>query len=285
MKKSLNTAKKAKEVLPDIFRENACGTRHDFENLAQKIENSGDRVRPKEREDYFEEETVVKVDISKKEVESILSQFIPRDGEMPEVDAYDAILRDNNIIPVRDAKGRLLKGQQLVRKPKNIYSERMYKLSCDTCIKSATCPEYKEGYVCAFNKLFKRFNTRDARDIQDAIHSIVEKNNERLERAMMWETMDGGVIDPAVSQLMDTQIRYMQMIQQMDNITPQLVAHQRVVRDAQGNMETTSTLSANPNSTGGGWISQLFGGMGDKGRKEEKEDTIDTTAKDSGDID
>ena len=268
MRKLFNTAKKAKEEFSRIFKENACGVRHDFENLAQVIASADDRVRPKEREDYIEEPSVVTVDITKKEIDALLSQFIPEDSSMPEVDAYDEILRKNNIIAVRDSKGRFLKGQKLVRKPKSIYSDKMYKLSCDTCIKSATCPEYREGYVCAFNKMFKRFNTRDANDIQDAIHSIVEENGERLERAMMFELMDGGVLDPMVNTLMSTQITYMNMLQQMNNVSPKMVAEQRIVVDANGNSETVTTVSSN--TPQGGILNQLFSGMGDKKRKEEK---------------
>ena len=275
MKEVCNTRKKAIEILPSIFKENALATRHDFENLAEAL--SEERVRPKEREEYIEEPTTVVMEIDKRTVESVLAQFIPEGTEMPEVEQYDEILREQGIIAVRDEKGRLLKGQQLVRKPKKIYADSMYKLSCDTCIKSASCPEYQEGYVCAFNKLFARFNTRDARDIQDAMHSIVQTNMTRLQRAMMFEMMDGGVIDPTVTQLMDTNLKYMQMLQQMDNLgKQQLLAQQRVVVDASGNSETVTTVSTNPQN--GGFLSQIFGGMGDKKKKKEEEkEVIDIT--------
>jgi hypothetical protein len=272
LKEVCNTRKKAMEVLPQYFNDNARGARHDFEHAS---ENTGDvRVKPKEREEYIEEEAVTTVEIDKKTVESVLSQFIPENSEMPEVEEYDRILASQGIVAVRDEKGRLLKGQQLVRKKKNIYPESMYKLSCDTCIKSMSCPDYQEGYVCAYNKMFKRFNTRDMRDIQDAMHSIAEMSLERLQRAMMFEMLDGGVLDPTVSGLMGESVKYMQMIQQMDNLGKQLVAQQRVVVDAQGNSETVTTVSANPQQ--GGVLAKLFGGMGDSKKGEEKE-VIDIT--------
>ena len=62
--------------------------------------------------------------------------------------------------------------------------------------------------------MFNRFDTRSMADIIQAVQGIVEHNMARMQRAMIMEVMNG-TIDPVTSQLMDTNIRYMQMLKQM----------------------------------------------------------------------
>ena len=91
----------------------------------------------------------------------------------PEIDDLDdEIFKEEGIIPVRDERGRFLKGQKKVARPKKLYSNKYPKMACDTCVNAQLCPEYKAGYVCAYNKMFERYDTRDMADVIQAMQGI-----------------------------------------------------------------------------------------------------------------
>jgi hypothetical protein len=267
--KTINTQTKAIAFLRDCFQEHAQGERGEFNNFSE-TETDGPPAEAKERECYAEEKEYITVDLSKKDCDSILAGFLPS-PDMPEVDAYDEELRKLDIVPVRDEKGRFLKGQQKVRKNKKIYSDLMPKLACDTCYKADGCPKYKPGYVCAFHKVFKQFNTRNSDDVLDAMHSLVEVNIERLQRMMMFEQMDGGFADQNVTSLIDQNMKYLNMLAEMESRGKKITAQQRIVIDENGKTETVTTVSANPQS--GGILQKLFSG----GFEKKEDDFIDIT--------
>lgn len=219
-----------------------------------------DRV-VKERDFYIDDTEEELVDLTPEEVRLKLAGLLPdsSDGESaPEIDALDEeIYRKAEIIPVFDDKGKFLKGQKSVTKPKKVYSKKYPKFACDTCYAAAKCPEYKAGYVCAYNNMFNRFDTRNMADIIQAVQGIVEHNMTRMQRAMIMEVMNG-TIDPVTTQLMDTNIRYMQMLKQMyENGSSEVLRQTHVVR-ADGTEERTTSIT-NPQS--GGILERLFGNM------------------------
>lgn len=256
--KGINTSKKALEVLPQCFKEHAEGKRAEYSNLIDEVVDFT-KTKGKEREEYLEEEEFVSLDLSKKECDSFLAGFLPENhSDMPEVDVYDAELRKQGVVVTRNEEGKFIKAHRDIRKPKKLYSNKMYQLSCSTCYKGEDCPDYKEGYVCAYNKMFKRFNTRNKEDLMDAMHSIVETSLERLQRMQMFEMMDGGTADVNVTQLMEQSMKYLQMMNQIDIMGKQIVAQRRVFVDENGHVETREELRANPQE--GGIMSRLFGG-------------------------
>jgi hypothetical protein len=252
--------------LPQCFKDHAEGKRHEFEHLSEQSEG---RPEPKERVDYVEEDDYTTLDMTKKECDTVIAGLLPTGSDMPEVDAYDEELKKQGVLVVRDEHGKFLKGQQLVRKPKKIYANSMPKFSCDTCIKAQDCPKYKPGYVCAFDKMFKKFNTRNRADVLDAMYSIVDTNIARMQRMMAFENMDTGIVDPAVTQLMDMNMKYLTLIQNMEVMGNRLVAQRRVVVDETGKTETVETVTGNPQ---GGILAQIFGGVLNKEKAEEEED-------------
>ena len=207
----------------------------------------------KERDNYIEEDNDEIQDISVEEVREQLRNLIPpnllTDSEAPEIDELDEeIFRKADIVPIYDENHRLVKGQKTVHRPKKVYSDKYPKLSCDTCYAAAKCPEYKSGYVCAYNKMFNRFSTRDMADIIQSVQGMVEYNMSRMQKAMIMETLNG-TIDPTVTGLMDTNIRYMQMLKQMyETGSPEVLRQTKVVR-ADGTQETTTSIT-NPQSGG-----------------------------------
>lgn len=228
-----------------------------------------DRV-VKEREHYIEDDDEELVDISPEEVKSRLRAILPDSADSenaPEIDALDEeIYRKADIVPVFDENGLFVKGQTAIKRPKKVYSNKFPKFACDTCYAAAKCPEFKAGYVCAYNKMFNRFDTRSMADIIQAVQGIVEHNMARMQRAMIMEVMNG-TIDPVTSQLMDTNIRYMQMLKQMYELgSPEVLRQTHIIR-ADGSEEKTTSIT-NPQS--GGILEKLFSMNVGKATEEER---------------
>ena len=270
--------KTAIEALRDYYVKNATGERNDLRGEDDMDEELG-MAQPKEREKYIEEDVFDIIDLSEEQINQGLQLEAPKDSSMPEIEAYDEELAKNNIVAVRDEKGRFLKGQQAVRKPKNIYSKKYPKLNCDTCYKAGDCPEYRPGYVCAYDKLFKRFDTRNAEDVMDAMSSMINHNLERLQRAMMFETMDGGMATPEVTGLIDQNAKLLEKLQQIQQLSAQTILQQRRVYNPDGTETIENSLSVNPQS--GGILSQIFGAPS-KGDTEEED--VDSPNKDFEDV-
>ena len=228
-----------------------------------------DRV-VKEREHYIEDDDEELVDISPEDVNSRLRAILPDSADSenaPEIDALDEeIYRKADIVPVFDENGLFVKGQTAIKRPKKVYSNKFPKFACDTCYAAAKCPEFKAGYVCAYNKMFNRFDTRSMADIIQAVQGIVEHNMARMQRAMIMEVMNG-TIDPVTSQLMDTNIRYMQMLKQMYELgSPEVLRQTHIIR-ADGSEEKTTSIT-NPQS--GGILEKLFSMNVGKATEEER---------------
>lgn len=233
-----------------------------------------DRIA-KERESYIEEEEYELKDMSEEEVRNRLAHILPapkQEGDPhPEVtELDDEIFKKVDIIPVRDEKGRFLKGQKVVRKPKNIYSKKYPKLVCDTCYAAQTCPEFKAGYVCAYDKMFDRFDTRNVEDIIDAMQSMVNLNLSRMQRVALFEMLDGGMPDGNLTGMIDQNMRLLQNLQKMYLYAPEVLKQTRIMR-ADGTEETTLEYN---NPSGGGILEKLFANVGDGNKKDnsKKED-------------
>lgn len=262
----ISSKDEAIEFLRNYYRDNALGIRNDF-----KGENSV--LAPREREIYIEEEEFATIDLSSNDIEVGLGIDVNKD-DMPEVTLLDEELKKQDIVPVRDSKGRFIKGQKKVRKPKNIYSDKMPVLNCNTCYKAGDCEMYKPGYVCAYKKMFKRFNTRNMDDIVDAMTSMANYNLERMSRAMMFETMDGGMVTAEVTGLIDQNMRILNQIKELQQ-SKAIVSQKRVIRE-DGTEETVTQLNVNPQE--GGILSKIFG-MNKPSDSEDKDKYVDVDYK------
>lgn len=264
------------EDLTAFFRECLSGNNDKLLHLGTNF----DRI-VKERDYYIDDTEEELVDLTPEEVRLKLAGLLPtpKDEESaPEIDSLDEeIYRKADIVPVFDEKGLFVKGQKAVRKPKKVYSKKYPKYACDTCYAAQKCPEYKAGYVCAYNNMFNRFDTRDMADIIQAVQGIVEHNMARMQRAMIMEVMNG-TIDPVTTQLMDTNIRYMQMLKQMYECgSPEVLRQTRIIR-ADGSEEHTTSIT-NPQS--GGILEKLFGNMTQEDQPK-KEDIIEVESEEVG---
>lgn len=228
----------------------------------------------REREDYVDDTEYDYVDVSEMDMNNFMSKYLPApkdgdDGSAPEIDNLDEeIFRQEGIIPVRDEQGHFLKGQRQVARPKKLYSNKYPKMACDMCVNAQKCPEYKSGYVCAFNKMFDRYDTRDMGDIIQAMQGIASYSLVRLQRAMLTETMNGGLPDPAVSQMMNQAMGLMTQMQRMYEVGSQEVIRQTKIMRSDGTQETTTQVS---NPQAGGILERIFGNMTPT---EEREDDV-----------
>ena len=254
-----------------FFRDCVSGNN---DNLLQLGTNFDRTV--KERESYIEEDNTELVDLPMSEIKKRLHNLLPDksfEDDGSDIMALDEeIYKQAEIVPTFDEHGKFIKGQTEVRKPKQVYSKKFPKLACDTCFAAAKCPEYKSGYVCAFNKMFDRFSTRDMGDIIQGIQGIVEFNMQRMQKSMIMETINGS-IDPTTTQLMETNVRYLNMLRSMyENGSAEVLKQTRIVR-SDGTTEETTSIT-NPQS--GGIMEKLFSSLS-SGKKEELP-VVDTTA-------
>lgn len=230
-----------------------------------------------ERDKYIEEDDYEYKDLTDEEIAKQLSELnllpVPSEGEVaPEIsDLDDEIFSNLDIVAVRDSKGRFLKGQKKIRRPKNLYSEKFPKMFCDTCYASQTCPEYQQGMVCAFHKMFKKFDTRNTEDVVDALNSMAQINLERFQKAYMFEVLDGGMPTQQVSALLDQNMRIIQQVQQINEYRPKEVLKQVRTVKADGTIETTTELQQTPRNGGNSILDALFSDMRSGNTDNEKD--------------
>ena len=232
-------------------------------------------VSVKERDKYIEEEEYEQVDVSEQEYTKLVSDLglLPSpDSSAPEIDELDKEIFDQTgYAVVRDDKGRFLKGQKTVRKPKHIYSEKYPKLACSTCYAAQTCPEFKEGYVCAFNKMFKRFDCRKTEDILEAMQGMVNLNMERMQREAIFETLNGGMAGGTLTNLIDQNMRLLMNMKQVYSANEAVIKQVRTVQ-ADGTVQETTQVNSNG---GSGVMEMLMKNMMNKDKKEGELDIND----------
>lgn len=226
----------------------------------------------KERESYVSDEEYETKDVSEMDLRNTLSKFLPppKDGDdAPEIsDLDDEIFRENEIEPIRDSHGRFIKGQKQVLKPKKLYSAKYPKMACDSCFVAQKCPEYKAGYVCAYSKMFERFDTRDMGDIIQAMQGIVDFSLGRLQRGMLFEMMEGGLPDQAVTNMMNQTMGYLNQLRTLyDNGSAEVLKQTKIIR-SDGTEETTTQVT---NPQRGGILEKIFGDMSDEEPPKEED--------------
>ena len=130
----------------------------------------------------------------------------------------------------------------------------MPELSCNICSKARRCPMYEEGMLCAYNKMFKQFDTRKPEDVVDAMSSIANLSLERLSRAVTFEKLDGGLNTKDVTESMNEAWKYLEKIQEIQAKSDKIVAERRVIKSSTGETEIRESVTGNPQ----GLLSELF---------------------------
>ena len=233
--------------------------------------------RQLEREEYIDDEEFEYIDVPKSEVIQSFRALLPtpadeeeeeKDVDLENIDPkfYEHL----GVTPVYDDNGNFVTYRKKKKLSKQIYSKKFPKFACDNCFVGAKCPEYKAGYVCAYSKIFKKFDTRNMGDIIEAVQSIVGFGTERLQRAMIFEQLNG-TVDPNVTALMDNSIKNLIMLKDLYTYASTEILRQTRVIRSDGTTENTLQVS-NPQE--GGVLAKLFGDLAASPQKEEPE-TID----------
>lgn len=211
----------------------------------------GVKEEAKERDNYIEEEEFEELEVSEDEYVQLVEQtglkLLPEQSA-PEIDELDKEIFDQTgFAVVRDSKGKFVKGQKLIKKPKNVYSDKYPKLACNTCYAAQTCPQFKEGYVCAFNKMFKRFDCRKSEDILEAMQGMVNLNMERMQRTAIFEMLDGGMPDSTLTGMIDQNMRLLMNMKQVYESNQEVVRQVRTI-GADGTIQETTQVNSNAGS-------------------------------------
>jgi len=269
----VSNAEERIEELVDFFKECLSGENDTLLQLGTNF----DRL-VKERKNYVEEDNTEVADLTKDEILDKVHNVLRMDNLLtdgedtaPEIDSLDdEIFKKANIIPIRDSHGRLIKGQTTRRISKKVYSDKYPKFACDTCLAANNCPEYKAGYVCAYNKMFKRFDTRDMNDLIDIMYGMVEHNVGRMQMAMLQETLTGNVGDPRVTNFINQNINLVNTLISLRERQNSLTVKQTRTYSDGTYQEVTQVT--NPQS--GGILEKLFGNntseSGDKKSGDKK---------------
>ncbi len=197
--------------------------------------------------------------IERNEPTSIKKSFkVTKDGKLiikKQVSEGDSIPKDRaQLMPLSDKN---LPDTQSST-PKRTFLNTIPKFTCSTCIMAGECPEYKEGYVCAFTDQFASFGTRNTEEIKEIMGAIVQQNTIRLQRAyMIEEQITGGQLDTNVTHL--------------SNI---VMDQAKELRELERQSESIS-LTAH-GSKGLGILAQLFGRP--KDIRDQNEEVIDVTS-------
>lgn len=86
-------------------------------------------------------------------------------------------------------------------------------LGCSSCHIGQSCPEYAEGYVCAFNDAFSALKARDVESVLTEMGEIVSTNKARLLRAYFAEQqVNGGSLDMNVTRQSQVVMDQMQLL-------------------------------------------------------------------------
>jgi len=252
----------------------------------ETLDLTGGNEHAEERDNYITEDRFEYKDLSEEEILEQLSDVLPSADDLedphPEVSELDdEIFDEAGIVPVRDDKGRFVKGQKKIRRPKNIYSDKYPKLACDTCYAAQNCPEYDSGKACAFNKMFDRFDTRDMSDIVEAMQGMVNLNLKRMQRVAIFEQLDGGMPDGNLTQLIDQNMNLLNKIKEIYKAGDDEVLRRTMVQRADGTREETIEAK-NPSQDG--ILAQLFKGAQKESEEREKQESAKNKKREDDDV-
>ncbi len=236
-----NTKDKCLKFLKQAFKEHLEGQRNELSDLQRPAE--GERCAL-EREHYIQEKEYLEVELSREECGKLLPALLTAGYDKGSVEKE---LIEQGITPVYDKDGNILKGIKTVKKQKKLSNKALPRLSCDRCVMATNCPEYQAGYICAYDKMFRRFNTRDVEDVKQGLTAIADLALERAQKAFMQETAMGGVPTKATSSALRDAWDYLSKLKELENETltgNPVVVSQTKIRG--GVVEQTTVKGANP---------------------------------------
>ena len=96
-----------------------------------------------------------------------------------------------NTPPMRDNRGRFVKGHRPLVRPKYDLMKKPPKILCDTCYKKTDCAEYHCGYVCAHKRELKKYTNRDLNYVIEEIRATININYANMQFYFIKEIISG----------------------------------------------------------------------------------------------
>ena len=247
-----NTKEKCLKFLKTAFKEHLEGKRKELSNLQSDGEKNLSVAL--EREDYITEQDYIQVEMSKEECGKLLPALLTVGYDK---DSVEKQLIEQGINPIYDKDGNILKGVKTIKKQKKLSTRALPRLSCDRCVMAMNCPEYRAGYICAYDKTFRKYNTRNIEDVKQGMTAIADLALERAQKAFMQETAMGGVPTKATTQALNDAWNYLSKLHELekegDPSEPVTIQHTKVKG---GSIETTTVMGKNPQQ--GGLLEKIF---------------------------
>lgn len=248
--KNYNTKDKCLKFLREAIKEHLDGFRTELADLS--CPQDGER-KALEREHYIQEKEFIEVELTAEECGQLLPALLTSGYDK---DSVEKQLIEQGITPVYDKEGNVLKGIKTIKKQKKLSSKALPRQSCDRCVNALNCPEYQAGYICAYDEMFRRFNTRDPEDVMQGLTAIADLSMERAMKAYMQETLMGGVPTKATSSALRDAWDYLSKLKDLSNEVNgnPVVVSQTKIRG--GVVEQTTVRGSNPQQ--GGLLAQIF---------------------------
>lgn len=131
-----------------------------------------------------------------KTIEAQESNPIPGQVELKTVEAQKPIEKTNT--------GQFTsETSREARKLRTDYGKKLPPLACDNCSFAAQCPQFKQGYECAFTGIISFTKLESLEDIKHAQMRIIEANMTTAELGLIQQRLAGGVIDAMTSSRLD----------------------------------------------------------------------------------
>lgn len=239
-----NTKDKCIAFLKEAFKNALNGQERALQNLHEPLDNERKAL---ERQQYITDKEYTEVELSREECGKLLPALLTASYDKDEVEKE---LIRNDITPIYDKDGNIKAGIKKLRKQKKISTKAIARLSCDRCVLATNCPEYQAGYICAYDNLFRKFNTRNQDDVIDGMTSLADLALERVQKSYLQETQQGGIATERTSDLMKDAWGYLEKLHKLQNeVNGNPVTVSKTVVKG-GTIESTVVKGSNPRSGG-----------------------------------
>jgi hypothetical protein len=127
------------------------------------------------------------------------------------------------------------------RAMRKLWNKKMPSLQCSNCQLSAQCPQYKPGYVCAFEPFLNSHSIQDERDLMEYMKDLLSEGVKRAQQTLLMERLSGA--KPSLETTEALAYLFNQMLQ----------LHERMLKQ--------DAVSLEIESTDGTIIGNLFGNL------------------------
>ena len=134
------------------------------------------------------------------------------------------------------------------------------KLACTTCAIAAECPEFREGFLCAYLPALEGLSMRRTEHVMPVMIQLADIQVRRAIMAYTQETtIAGGMIDPRVTAQLREAMAVAREMYELTRATDPRNAPTRVVIEERSDGSMHMSASAPQGAPAQGVLSRLFG--------------------------